>query len=69
MGLAGAAAHRWWGAGGGRLDSLMELAVVIPAAIVVYAVTLLVLRGEEARWVVRGVRRILPPAMRGTERL
>jgi len=71
MGLAGAAVHRWWGGspGGARLDSLVELAVVIPAAIVVYAIALLVLRGEEARWVVRGVRRILPSAMRGSERL
>jgi len=71
MGLAGAAVHRWWGGspGGARLDSLVELAVVIPAAIVVYAIALFVLRGEEARWVVRGVRRILPSAMRGSERL
>jgi len=70
MGLAGAAAHRWWETtlGASRLDSLIELAVVIPAAIVVYAVTLIVLRGEEARWVVGGVRRILPSAMRGSER-
>jgi putative peptidoglycan lipid II flippase len=62
MGLSAAAVHRWWVGklGGGRFDCLVELAVVIPAAVMVYAVALLALRGEESRWVVRRLRSILP---------
>jgi putative peptidoglycan lipid II flippase len=62
MGLTAAAAHRWWAAhlGGTRVDCLAELAVVIPAAVVVYGVALLALRGEESRWVAGRLRSILP---------
>jgi putative peptidoglycan lipid II flippase len=64
MGLSAVAAHRWWTAnlGGSRFDSLVELAVVIPAAMVVYGVALLALRGEESRWVVQRLRSIFSPA-------
>ena len=66
MGLGAAAAHRWWLAhlGGDRFDCLVELAAVIPAAMVVYGAGLLALRGEESRWVVDRLRSILPATVR-----
>ncbi len=50
MALACWGADTRWGGGPGRLAALAELALLIPAAVAVYGATLLLLGGEERRW-------------------